>query len=67
MIKVRCPICDKWMMGASTREWPDFPFCTPRCRLVDLGRWLGEEYAVQRDPENAEGDSDAEPEENSDP
>ena len=56
MIKVRCPICDKWMMGASTREWPDFPFCSPRCRLVDLGRWLGEDYAVRRSPEEIEED-----------
>lgn len=54
MIRVRCPICDRWMMGASTKEWPDFPFCSPRCRLVDLGRWLGEEYAVRRGPEDAE-------------
>ena len=22
------------------------PFCSPRCRLVDLGRWLGEEYRI---------------------
>jgi endogenous inhibitor of DNA gyrase (YacG/DUF329 family) len=23
-----------------------FPFCSERCRLVDLGRWLGEEYRI---------------------
>jgi hypothetical protein len=23
-----------------------FPFCSSRCRLVDLGRWLGEEYRI---------------------
>lgn len=23
-----------------------FPFCSERCHLVDLGRWLGEEYRV---------------------
>lgn len=22
------------------------PFCSPRCRQIDLGRWLGERYAV---------------------
>jgi len=30
------------------------PFCSSRCRLVDLGRWLGEEYripAVENDVE----------------
>lgn len=23
-----------------------FPFCSERCRLVDLSRWLGEEYRI---------------------
>ncbi|HEV3119760.1 MAG TPA: DNA gyrase inhibitor YacG [Gemmataceae bacterium] len=64
MIRVRCPICDRWMMGASTKEWPDFPFCSPRCRLVDLGRWLGEEYAVRRGPDAEQTPAPDEDEEN---
>jgi endogenous inhibitor of DNA gyrase (YacG/DUF329 family) len=28
------------------REWPDWPFCSSKCKLVDLGRWLGESYRV---------------------
>jgi len=27
-------------------EVPDRPFCCERCRLVDLGKWLNEEYCV---------------------
>jgi endogenous inhibitor of DNA gyrase (YacG/DUF329 family) len=23
-----------------------FPFCSDRCRLIDLGKWLGEEYRI---------------------
>ena len=46
MIRVRCPVCDRWMQGAGTAEWPYFPFCSERCRLVDLGRWLGEAYTI---------------------
>jgi endogenous inhibitor of DNA gyrase (YacG/DUF329 family) len=46
MIRVRCPICDRVMQGQSTGEWPQFPFCSARCRLIDLGRWLGGEYRV---------------------
>jgi len=23
-----------------------FPFCSPRCKLVDLGKWLGDKYSV---------------------
>jgi endogenous inhibitor of DNA gyrase (YacG/DUF329 family) len=34
------------MAGSGTAEFPDFPFCSGRCRLIDLGRWLGEEYRI---------------------
>ena len=33
-------------MPASPVEYPDFPFCSKRCRIIDLGRWLGEDYKV---------------------
>jgi len=49
MLKVRCPICDREMQGQSEAEWPQFPFCSPRCRTIDLGRWLGEHYRVPAD------------------
>ena len=45
MSKVRCPICDTPMPG-NWQDYPDYPFCSRRCRMVDLGRWLGEEYRV---------------------
>jgi len=40
---MKCPICGKlttWE-GNSNR-----PFCCERCRIIDLGRWAGEEYSV---------------------
>src|SRR6267142_79158 len=40
---MNCPICDKPI------EWKDNahrPFCSERCQLVDLGRWVNEEYSV---------------------
>jgi uncharacterized protein len=40
MIKVRCPICQREMEGERA-DWPQFPFCSPRCKTIDLGRWLG--------------------------
>ena len=49
MSKVRCLICEAAMPGSS-KEYPDFPFCSRRCRMVDLGRWLGEEYRVPGKP-----------------
>ena len=49
MIRVRCPICDRLMQGQGPAEWPQLPFCSDRCRLIDLGRWLGESYRVPAD------------------
>ena len=37
---------------------PFFPFCSQRCRLIDLGKWLGEEYRV---PTRAEENEDEQP------
>ena len=60
MIKVRCPICHRLMPGQGPKEWPDFPFCSARWRLIDLGRWLGEEYRVAADTgEEAPDERDA--------
>ena len=39
------------MADARPDKWPAFPFCSARCRLVDLGRWLGEDYALKAQPE----------------
>jgi uncharacterized protein len=49
MNKVRCPICDAAMPG-HYQEYPDYPFCSRRCRIIDLGRWLGEDYRVAGKP-----------------
>jgi endogenous inhibitor of DNA gyrase (YacG/DUF329 family) len=50
MIKVRCPICDLWMHGQGPKEWPQWPFCSERCKLIDLGRWLGGSYRLDSTP-----------------
>lgn len=39
----QCPVCDAQVRLEST---PTAPFCSERCRLIDLGRWLDEAYAV---------------------
>jgi uncharacterized protein len=58
MIKVRCPICERWMEGESKAEWPEFPFCSRRCKTIDLGRWLGEQYRIPS-PDEGEDESQA--------
>ena len=63
MIRVRCPICDRVMQGQSVAEWPQFPFCSPRCRTIDLGRWLGGQYGIPSEETDAPpDDGGAEPE-----
>jgi endogenous inhibitor of DNA gyrase (YacG/DUF329 family) len=39
----RCPIC-KTLTDSQTNA--DFPFCSERCRLQDLGNWSAEKYVV---------------------
>jgi hypothetical protein len=39
-----CPICKKPVLPRAENR--AFPFCSDRCRLVDLAKWLGEEYRV---------------------
>lgn len=39
----RCPICDTPVDPAGARS---FPFCSPRCRQIDLNRWLLEGYSI---------------------
>jgi len=41
---LRCPTCARPAAPRATNA--AFPFCSPRCRLVDLGKWLKEEYRV---------------------
>jgi uncharacterized protein len=49
-----CPICQK--PAAPRPENPSAPFCSARCRQVDLGRWLGEEYRVPEHKPDGEPD-----------
>ena len=32
--------------GSATDRWPHFPFCSHRCRLLDLNKWLTGEYVI---------------------
>ncbi|MFO0957650.1 MAG: DNA gyrase inhibitor YacG [Isosphaeraceae bacterium] len=50
MIRGRCPTCGRAFEAESLADWPSFPFCSPRCRLVDLGRWADGSYAIPAGP-----------------
>ena len=38
-----CPICKK---PIDSEKDPQFPFCSERCRILDLGNWASEKYVI---------------------
>jgi hypothetical protein len=50
MIQGRCPICSRRFEIAAPADLPSFPFCSQRCRLIDLGRWADESYVLPGAP-----------------
>jgi len=42
-MKHKCPTCKKETDSATDG---DFPFCSERCRMLDLGAWAAEKYVV---------------------
>ena len=41
-LKLRCPICKKIVKAGD----PEFPFCSDRCRTIDLGKWASGAYVI---------------------
>lgn len=58
-----CPICKK---ETAYEGNPNRPFCSERCRLIDLGAWANEGYSIggseSDDDQPVEGGTDAEEE-----
>lgn len=47
---VRCPQCGKEMPWDTRNRYR--PFCSERCKLIDLGKWANEDYRIeQREPD----------------
>jgi endogenous inhibitor of DNA gyrase (YacG/DUF329 family) len=42
MVTIRCPICRKTVPFND----PNMPFCSDRCRIIDLGNWASEAYSI---------------------
>ena len=44
---MRCPICKQPVTEPPAPDAPKtFPFCSERCKLIDLGRWLDGKYQI---------------------
>ncbi len=56
-MQVKCPTCQRSIEWAQA---PYRPFCSERCRLIDLGAWLSERNAIPGDP--AASGNEGEPE-----
>ena len=43
-MKVKCPTCEKEVEWNSDAQYR--PFCSERCKMIDLGQWATEEHAI---------------------
>ncbi len=56
-MQVKCPTCQRSIEWAGA---PYRPFCSERCRLIDLGGWLSERHAIPGEAQQrAEADQHA--------
>jgi endogenous inhibitor of DNA gyrase (YacG/DUF329 family) len=60
---IRCPICKKEVPF----DDPNMPFCSDRCRLIDLGNWATEKYVISTPGGSSEMEDADEPEQREGP
>jgi len=48
MLSVPCPTCNRSVQWSDVSPWR--PFCSERCKLVDLGAWASEQRKIAGDP-----------------
>jgi len=56
-LKHKCSICEQtyeFEYEKGKKLPPHFPFCSARCKAIDLGKWFGEEYGISTELPNAE-------------
>jgi uncharacterized protein len=58
-LSLRCPTCKKIVLAKE----PDFPFCSERCRIIDLGKWASGAYVISAPLNDPETDDSASPNE----
>lgn len=53
-VRVPCPTCGKPVEWSAETLWR--PFCSERCRLIDLGEWLDESHRIPGKESESDGD-----------
>jgi endogenous inhibitor of DNA gyrase (YacG/DUF329 family) len=51
---ISCRRCDKVLQYERLKDLPFFPFCSKKCRLLDLGKWFDGEHRIEGNAENEE-------------
>ncbi|MBI5436336.1 MAG: DNA gyrase inhibitor YacG [Nitrosomonadales bacterium] len=54
-VVVSCPQCGKEVVWNSDSRYR--PFCSERCKLIDLGQWAAESYRIPQDEDSTEEDA----------
>ncbi len=50
LASLKCPTCKKLVHSKD----PEFPFCSERCRLIDLGKWASGAYVISSPVQDAD-------------
>ncbi|HZF17327.1 MAG TPA: DNA gyrase inhibitor YacG [Steroidobacteraceae bacterium] len=58
-MRAKCPTCEREVQWDPAN--PFRPFCSERCKLIDLGAWLAEEHRVAGEEAPADDEDDAAP------
>lgn len=53
--RVKCPTCDKSVAWIAEEKFR--PFCSERCKLIDLGEWAAEEKKIAGEPAWLDGEN----------
>lgn len=56
VLKVKCPTCHRDVEWSKDSPWR--PFCSERCKLIDLGAWANGDYVIAGKPVEADDELD---------
>lgn len=51
---MKCPYCKKEIIESNIESLDYLPFCSERCKLIDLGAWASEKYVLTTPLENTD-------------
>lgn len=51
---MKCPYCKKEIIESKIEDLSALPFCSKRCKLIDLGAWASEKYVISEEIKDSE-------------